>query len=123
MAAATPLVVRTSQSGIIPDTPGPLPEISGLIPDTEIDPTFKVKQKYMTMTIFKFQVSDVKNVMCSCSFFIYCQAWLTGSHNRTTKSGILVENPISRVEAAVEDDVSSPEPSVSEDQEEESGAK
>ena len=123
MAAATPLVVRTSQSGIIPDTPGPLPEISGLIPDTEIDPTFKVKQKYMTMTIFKFQVSDVKNVMCSCSFFIYCQAWLTGSHNRTTKSGILVENPISRVEAAVEDDVSSPDPSVSEDQEEESGAK
>ena len=123
MAAATPLVVRTSQSGIIPDTPGPLPEISGLIPHTEIDPTFKVKQKYMTMTIFKFQVSDVKNVMCSCSFFIYCQAWLTGSHNRTTKSGILVENPISRVEAAVEDDVSSPEPSVSEDQEEESGAK
>ena len=96
MAAATPLVVRTSQSGIIPDTPGPLPEISGLIPDTEIDPTFKVKQKYMTMT---------------------------GSHNRTTKSGILVENPISRVEAAVEDDVSSPDPSVSEDQEEESGAK
>ena len=77
----------------------------------------------MTMTIFKFQVSDVKNVMCSCSFFIYCQAWLIGSHNRTTKSGILVENPISRVEAAVEDDVSSPEPSVSEDQEEESGAK
>ena len=116
-------MVRTSQSGIIPDTPGPLPEISGLIPDTEIDPIFKVKQKYMTMTIFKFQVSDVKNVMCSCSFFIYCQAWLTGSHNRTTKSGILVENPISRVEAAVEDDVSSPEPSVSEDQEEESGAK
>ena len=44
MASATPLVVRTSQSGIIPDTPGPLPEISGLIPDTEIDPTFKVKQ-------------------------------------------------------------------------------
>ena len=43
MAAVTPLVVRTSQSGIIPDTPGPLPEISGLIPDTEItDPTFKV---------------------------------------------------------------------------------
>ena len=123
MAAATPLVVRTSQSGIIPDTPGPPPEISGLIPDTEIDPTFKVKQKYMTMTIFKFQVSDVKNVMCSCSFFIYCQAWLTGSHNRTTKSGILVENPISRVEAAVEDDILSPEPSVSEDQEEESGAK
>ena len=123
MAAATPLVVRTSQSGIIPDTPGPLPEISGLIPHTEIDPTFKGKQKYMTMTIFKFQVSDVKNVMCSCSFFIYCQAWLTGSHNRTTKSGILVENPISRVEAAVEDDVSSPDPSVSEDQEEESGAK
>ena len=43
VAAVTPLVVRTSQSGIIPDTPGPLPEISGLIPDTEItDPTFKV---------------------------------------------------------------------------------
>ena len=43
VSAVTPLVVRTSQSGIIPDTPGPLPEISGLIPDTEItDPTFKV---------------------------------------------------------------------------------
>ena len=42
----TPLVVRTSQSGIIPDTPGPLPEISGLIPDTEItDPTFKVRER------------------------------------------------------------------------------
>ena len=42
----TPLVVRTSQSGIIPDTPGPLPEISGLIPDTEItDPTFKVREE------------------------------------------------------------------------------
>ena len=26
------------------------------------------------------------------------QAWLLGSHNRTTKSGILVENPISRVD-------------------------
>ena len=24
------------------------------------------------------------------------QAWLNGSHNRTTKSGLLVENPISR---------------------------
>jgi len=36
------IVVRTSQSGLIPDTPGPLPEISGLIPDTsEIDPTFQ----------------------------------------------------------------------------------
>ena len=40
----TPLVVRTSQSGIIPDTPGPLPEISGLIPDNaDIDPSFKVR--------------------------------------------------------------------------------
>ena len=39
-------VVRTSQSGIIPDTPGPLPEISGLIPDTqEIDPAFQVKSE------------------------------------------------------------------------------
>ena len=28
------VVVRTSQSGLIPDTPGPPPEISGLIPDT-----------------------------------------------------------------------------------------
>ena len=43
-ASATPLVVRTSQSGIIPDTPGPLPEISGLIPDNEdIDPAFQVR--------------------------------------------------------------------------------
>ena len=42
-SAATPLVVRTSQSGIIPDTPGPLPEISGLIPDNaDIDPAFQV---------------------------------------------------------------------------------
>ena len=42
-ASVTPLVVRTSQSGIIPDTPGPLPEISGLIPDNaDIDPSFKV---------------------------------------------------------------------------------
>lgn len=31
---SNPKVVRTSQSGLIPDTPGPLPEISGLIPDT-----------------------------------------------------------------------------------------
>ena len=37
-----PIVVRTSQSGLIPDTPGPLPEISGLIPDnSEIDPSFQ----------------------------------------------------------------------------------
>jgi len=65
LSAVAPLVVRTSQSGIIPDTPGPLPEISGLIPDNaEIDPTF--------------------------------QSWLSGSHHRTTKSGILVENPITR---------------------------
>merc|ERR1719323_1109732 len=64
-SAAPPLVVRTSQSGIIPDTPGPLPEISGLIPDNaDIDPTF--------------------------------QSWISGSHHRTTKSGILVENPITR---------------------------
>ena len=46
IASMAPLVavVRTSQSRIIPDTPGPLPEISGLIPDTaEIDPAFQVK--------------------------------------------------------------------------------
>jgi len=79
IASMAPLVavVRTSQSGIIPDTPGPLPEISGLIPDTaEIDPAF--------------------------------QAWLSGSHNRTTKSGILVENPITRV--GVQDEAASNEP-------------
>jgi len=36
------IVVRTSQSGLIPDTPGPHPEISGLIPDnSEIDPNFQ----------------------------------------------------------------------------------
>merc|ERR1719189_2476633 len=59
-----PLVVRTSQSGIIPDTQNMI-GLSELIPDNkDIDPTF--------------------------------QAWLNSSHNRTTKSGLLVENPISR---------------------------
>ena len=104
MAAVTPLVVRTSQSGIIPDTPGPLPEISGLIPDTEItDPTFKVRDE----TLSARGINDV------------CQAWLTGSHHRTTKSGILVKNPIARVEVGADDDLSSPDPG---DQDEETSA-
>ena len=104
VAAVTPLVVRTSQSGIIPDTPGPLPEISGLIPDTEItDPTFKV--------------GTIRECQHYVIFIVYTpQAWLTGSHHRTTKSGILVKNPITRVE----DDLSSPEPTG--DQEEETAA-
>ena len=100
----TPLVVRTSQSGIIPDTPGPLPEISGLIPDTEItDPTFKVREETTN--------TRVSNDMC--------QAWLTGSHHRTTKSGILVKNPIAGVEVGADDDLSSPDPG---DQDEETSA-
>lgn len=108
MAAVTPLVVRTSQSGIIPDTPGPLPEISGLIPDTEItDPTFKVGTLKGDVRIID------KNVYTP-------QAWLTGSHHRTTKSGILVKNPITRAEVGAGDDLSSPEPAV--DQEEETSA-
>ena len=84
-SASTPLVVRTSQSGIIPDTPGPLPEISGLIPDNaDIDPAFQVRKESGTIYIG--------------SFYNILKAWLSGSHNRTTKSGILVENPISRID-------------------------
>ena len=30
------------------------------------------------------------------SYINYFQSWLSGSHHRTTKSGILVENPITR---------------------------
>ena len=101
----TPLVVRTSQSGIIPDTPGPLPEISGLIPDTEItDPTFKVRD-------------ETPSTRPGVNYV--CQAWLTGSHHRTTKSGILVKNPIAWVEVGADDDLSSPDPG---DQDEETSA-
>ena len=54
-SASTPLVVRTSQSGIIPDTPGPLPEISGLIPDNaDIDPAFQVRKESGTIYIGSF---------------------------------------------------------------------
>ena len=55
LSAVAPLVVRTSQSGIIPDTPGPLPEISGLIPDNaEIDPTFQVR------SLFGFDITKLE---------------------------------------------------------------
>ena len=37
-------------------------------------------------------------VMTYIYFLFFLQAWLSGSHNRTTKSGILVENPITRVQ-------------------------
>lgn len=57
-----PIVVRTSQSGLIPDTPGPLPEISGLIPDnSDIDPSFLVLSSQ-------------------------------SQQNRTSKSGLLAQN-------------------------------
>lgn len=67
------IVVRTSQSGLIPDTPGPLPEISGLIPDSsDIDPTFQ--------TIF----SNPQNRTSKSGLLV---------QNRTSRSGLFEDLP------------------------------
>ena len=66
-------VVRTSQSGLIPDTPGPLPEISGLIPDSsDIDPAFQ--------TIF----SHPQNRTSKSGLLV---------QNRTSRSGLFEDLP------------------------------
>jgi hypothetical protein len=70
------IVVRTSQSGLIPDTPGPLPEISGLIPDSsDIDPAFQ--------TIF----SQPQNRTSKSGLLV---------QNRTSRSGLYEDMPASK---------------------------
>lgn len=70
------IVVRTSQSGLIPDTPGPLPEISGLIPDSsDIDPAFQ--------TIF----SQPQNRTSKSGLLV---------QNRTSRSGLYEDLPASK---------------------------